>query len=136
VLSCYLQHFRSPDLALVCRDLPTLAAAYSRALSFWYAQSALLRPVSYELHYEQLTSDFSAELHQLSAFLELPWDEAMLAPGAHARAKGFISTPSYAQVVAPVSSRSVGRWKHYEHHFGEALGSLRPWIERWGYSLE
>jgi hypothetical protein len=60
----------------------------------------------------------------------------MLAPGDHARAKGFISTPSYAQVLEPVGNRSVGRWKHYERHFGsEVLALLMPWIERWGYSL-
>jgi len=29
----------------------------------------------------------------------------------------------------------VGRWKHYERHFGAALTELMPWIERWGYSL-
>jgi hypothetical protein len=59
----------------------------------------------------------------------------MLAPGEHARAKGFINTPSYAQVILPVSNRSVGRWKHYEQHFTEASAILKPWIERWGYSL-
>ena len=95
----------------------------------------MLRPASYELRYEQLTADFPAEVRKLSAFLELPWDEAMLAPWAHARAKGFISTPSYAQVVEPVSNRAVGRWKHYEAHFGgEVRSLLTPWIERWGYS--
>jgi hypothetical protein len=58
----------------------------------------------------------------------------MLAPGVYARAKGFISTPSYAQVLEPVNAGSVGRWKHYERHFtGEVLALLTPWIERWGY---
>jgi len=135
LLSCFLQHFRSPGLAIVCRDLTTLAEAYSRAFGFWYSQSALLRPASYELRYEQLTADFETEVHKLSAFLQLPWNEAMLAPGTHARAKGFISTPSYAQVIEPVSTRSVGRWKHYERYFGEALPILMPWMERWGYSV-
>jgi hypothetical protein len=45
----------------------------------------------------------------------------------------FISTPSYAQVTEPVSSRSVGRWTHYRRHFAEALAILAPWLERWGY---
>jgi hypothetical protein len=134
VLSCFLQHFRS-DLALLCRDLNTLAQSYARAFGFWYAQWPLLRPCSYELQYEPFIADFEAEVRKLSGFLELPWDEAMLAPGEHARAKGFISTPSYAQVIEPVSNRSVGRWKHYEAHFREALPFLQPWIERWGYSL-
>jgi tetratricopeptide (TPR) repeat protein len=134
VLSCFLQHFRS-DLALLCRDLNTLARAYSRAFDFWYSQWALLRPFSYELRYEQLATDFATEVRKLNMFLELPWHEAMLAPGEHARAKGFISTPSYSQVIEPVNNRSVGRWKHYERHFSEVLPILMPWLERWGYAL-
>jgi hypothetical protein len=134
LLSCFLQHFRPPELALACRDLSTLAKTYSRAFGFWYSQLPLLRPLSYELRYEQFTADFAAEVRQLSAFLQLPWNEAMRAPGEHARGRGFNSTPSYAQVLAPVNSRSVGRWKHYERHFGAALTDLLPWIERWGYS--
>jgi tetratricopeptide (TPR) repeat protein len=133
LLSCYLQHFRSPGLAIVCRDLTTLATAYSRAFGFWYSQALLLRPHSYELLYERLAADLPAEVRKLSAFLDLPWHDAMLAPGNHARAKGFINTPSYAQVTQPVSSRSVGRWRHYEQHFAEVSTILEPWMARWGY---
>ena len=135
LLSCFMQHFHSPGLALACRDLGTLAKVYSRTFGFWYSQSHLLGLPSYELRYEQLTAQFATEVRKLSEFLQLQWNEAMLNPGAHAHAKGFISTPSYAQVLAPVNSRSVGRWKHYERYFGEALTELMPWIERWGYSL-
>jgi tetratricopeptide (TPR) repeat protein len=135
VLSCFLQHFPS-DLALLGRDLPALARSYSRAFGFWDSQWSLLRPETHELKYEHLIANCATELDRLCAFLQLPRHEAMLAPGEHARAKGFISTPSYAQVLEPVSNRSVGRWKHYERHFGsEVLAPLTPWIERWGYSL-
>ena len=133
VLSCFLQHFPS-DLALLGRDLTALARSYSRAFGFWDSQWSLLRPTTHELKYEQLAADFAAEVDRLCAFLQLPRHEAMLAPGEHARAKGFISTPSYAQVLEPVSNRSVGRWKNYERHFSsEVLALLMPWIERWGY---
>jgi len=135
LLSCHLQDFRAPELALICRDLPTLAAAYARVFEFWYAQWPLLRPHSYELHYEQLTVDFATEVRKLATFLQLPWDEAMLQPGEHARGKGFISTPSYTQVLEPVHRKSVGRWKNYERHFDAVLPVLMPWLERWGYSL-
>jgi tetratricopeptide (TPR) repeat protein len=132
VLSCFLQHFRS-DLALLCRDLPTLAGSYARAFEFWYSQRELLTPFAHELRYEQLTADFETQVRKLARFLELPWDDAMLAPGEHARAKGFISTPSYAQVLAPVNNSAVGRWQHYRQHFNNVLPLLLPWIERWGY---
>jgi hypothetical protein len=135
LLSCFMQNFRSAALALLCRDLATLANAYSRAFGFWYSQSSLLRPLTYELHYEQLTADFTAEVRKLATFLQLPWHDAMLAPAEHARAKGFIGTPSYSQVIEPVNSRSVGRWKRYERHFTRVLPVLMPWIDRWGYGL-
>ncbi len=135
LLSCFLQHFRSPRLAVLCRDMATLASAYSSAFGFWYSQWPLLRPQSYELQYERLATDFPTEIRKLCDFLQLPWHDAMLAPGEHARAKGFIMTPSYAQVTRPVNNRSVGRWKHYEQHFTEVSPILKPWIERWGYTL-
>jgi tetratricopeptide (TPR) repeat protein len=135
VISCFLQHFSS-DLALLGRDVTALARSYSRAFSFWDSQMSVLRPATYELKYERLAADVATEVDRLCAFLHLPRHEAMLSPGEHARAKGFISTPSYAQVLEPVDSRSVGRWKHYRRHFGSReLALLAPWIERWGYSL-
>jgi len=133
LLSCFMQHFRAPNLALMCRDLPTLAAGYRGVFDFWYAQWPLLRPRSYELKYESFVANFDTEVRRLSEFLQLPWNAAMLAPAEHARRKGFISTPSYVQVVQPVSSKSVGRWKSYERHFADVLPLLRPDLERWGY---
>jgi hypothetical protein len=137
VLSFFLQHFPS-DLALLGRDLTAVARSYSRAFAFWDSQCTLLRlrPTAHELKYEQLATNLASEVDALCAFLHLPLHEAMLTPAEHARSRGFISTPSYAQVIEPVSSRSVGRWKHYESHFGaEGLTLLTPWIQRWGYSL-
>lgn len=133
LLSCFFQDFRAPGLARVCRDLPTLASAYARSFAFWYSQAALLQPKTHEVLYEQLTADFANRVNALCAFLELPWDPAMLAPGEHARNK-LISTPSYAEVLNPVSTRAVGRWKHYAGYFDETLATLEPWLRRWGYS--
>jgi tetratricopeptide (TPR) repeat protein len=136
LLSCFLQHFNSPGLALMCRDLPTLAAAYSRVFSFWYSQWPLLRPASFELQYERLTAGFESEMRALVDFLQLRWDPAVLQPDQHARDKGYISTPSYAQVVRPVSTRSIGRWQQYRRYFEPILPELMPWLERWQYATD
>ena len=135
MMSCYMQHFRAPEFALVCRTLDTLAANYRRAFDFWYAHAGLLRPAVFELRYERFVADFERQLRELSAFLELRWDDAMLAVAGHAQRRGYISTPSYAQVVEPVNARAVGRWKAYEPHFAGALATLRPYLERWGYEI-
>ena len=134
LLSCFLQNFRAPELALLCRDLPTLANAYMQSFGYWYSQWRLLQPHSYELYYERLTHEFEPEVRKLAEFLQLPWNEAMLDPGKSARAKGFVSTPSYAQVLEPINSRSVGRWRHYAPQFSSVLPTLMPWLERWGYA--
>ena len=134
LLSCYFQHFRAPDLVLMCRDLPTLAGNYAAAFDFWYSQAALLQPRKFELRYETLVADFDNQVRRLSEFLHLPWDPAMLEPAAHASAKSFISTPSYSQVVQPVSGKAVGRWEKYEAHFQSSLPTLAPLLRKWNYS--
>lgn len=133
LLSCYGQAFRAPDFALVCADLPTLTQAYVRAFDFWYREQAILQAAVHEVRYETLVRDFETAVRALSDFLALPWDERLLSPAAHARAKGFISTPSYSQVVQPVNARSVGRWQAYRAHFAPLLAPLTPYLARWGY---
>ena len=133
LLSCFMQNFRAPELALLCRDLPALAAAYDCAFGYWCSQWPILRPSTHELRYETLTSEFHGEVARLSDFLQLQLHETMLSPAEHARSKGFVSTPSYAQILEPVSTRSVGRWRHYERYFEPVLPTLAPWLARWGY---
>jgi tetratricopeptide (TPR) repeat protein len=133
ILSCFMQHFRAPEFAWMCRDLPTLALGWRRAFDFWYQQQALLGPAVHEIRYETFVADFAPQVRALSEFLELPWNDAMLAPAEHARSKGFISTPSYSQVIQPVHGRSVGRWKRYEARFADVIPQIEPYLKRWGY---
>jgi tetratricopeptide (TPR) repeat protein len=133
LLSCYMQHFRAPEFALLCADLESLARGHARAFEFWYAHERLLAPAAREVRYETFVADFERETRAIAEFLELPWDEAMLAPGRRAQEKGYISTPSYSQVVQPVNSRSVGRWRGYRRHLDRVAPIVQPCIDRWGY---
>jgi tetratricopeptide (TPR) repeat protein len=134
ILSCYMQHFRAFQFTRLCRDLPTLALGYRRAFDFWFRESAILRPAFREVRYESFVADFESQVRSVAEFLGLESTDAMLQPGEHARRKGFISTPSYSQVVQPVNTRSIGRWKAYERHFAPVLPEVAPYLERWGYS--
>ena len=133
ILSCYMQHFRAPEFALICRDLSSLGAAYRRAFDFWFRESAIVQPRCLEVRYETFVAEFAPQVRSVAEFLGLEWTDAMLQPAEHARRKGFISTPSYSQVVKPVNTRAVGRWKSYEKYFGEVLPIVRPYLDRWGY---
>jgi Flp pilus assembly protein TadD len=133
LLSCFMQHFRAPEFALLCQRLPMLASGYRKAFDFWYQEQALLQAQVLELRYETFVADFSTEVRATIDFIGLPWDERVLAPGRRAAEKRYISTPSYSQVVQPITSKAVGRWRNYQSHFAEVLPMLQPLLERWGY---
>jgi tetratricopeptide (TPR) repeat protein len=134
VLSCFMQHFRAPHFVLLCSDLQTLADGYQRSLDFWYQQSAMLSPNVLEVRYESFVADFERGVREIAEFLRLPWHDGMLAPAEHARAKGYISTPSYSQVVQPVNQKAVGRWRAYEARLAPIIPQLRTYLQRWDYS--
>ena len=125
-----MQHFRSPDFALLCGTLGTLATGYLRTMDYWYQQLALLGAATHEVRYETFVAQIEPEMRRTCEFLQLPWDDRVLAPAANAQAKGYISTPSYAQVVQPVSQKAVGKWRPYQAHFTEVVAMLRPYFER------
>lgn len=133
ILSCFMQHFRTPDFAFLCSDLQSLAVGYSRSFDFWYRQKELLKPKSLELRYETFAGDFANETRAVLEFLALPWNDAVLRPQETARDKRFISTPSYSQVIEPVSNKSVGRWHSYERGLSPVLPIIEPYLRRWGY---
>jgi Flp pilus assembly protein TadD len=133
IVSCYAQHFRAPEFALLCKDPLTLARGFRRCFDFWYAQAGLLNPPAMEIRYEDLVADFDTSMHKLADFLAAPWDDAMLRPAEHARAKGYISTPSYSQVVEPVHARAVGRWLVHREALAPTIEVLRPYLARWNY---
>ncbi len=133
LLSCYMQHFRAPDFAMLCADIRSLTVGYRKTFDFWYENIAILQSRVLEVRYEQFVADFPAEVRRIAEFLGLPWDAAMLQPGDRALAKGFISTPSYSQVTRPVNTRAVGRWQAYRPYLEPALPVLEPYFTRWGY---
>jgi hypothetical protein len=47
--------------------------------------------------------------------------------------KRNINTPSARQVVEPIYTRSVARWRRYETEFAPVLPRLAGWAERLGY---
>lgn len=133
ILSCYMQHFRAPDFAMLCSEMPSLTIGYRKTFDFWYENVEMLKPHVLEVHYERLVSNFGPEVRRIADFLRLPWNPVLLKPGDRAQAKGYISTPSYSQVVQPVNTKAVGRWQAYRNYLQPAYPVVEPYINRWGY---
>ena len=133
VFSNYLQHFNAPAYIALCSALPRLAAGYAAAMRFWLEQVEILRPHVFEWRYEDAVRDFDNHVERLGKFLELSDTAPLRQFSEHAKRKGYIGTPSYAQVVQPVYASSIGRWQRYREYFEPVLPVLAPAMRHWGY---
>ncbi|HEX7129947.1 MAG TPA: sulfotransferase [Rhodanobacteraceae bacterium] len=133
VLSNYMQHFNAPAYVALCSTLPRLATGYAAAMRFWHAHVDLLKPQVFEWKYEDAVHDFEGNVRGLGAFLEIEDVKPLHDFSEHARRKGYIGTPSYAQVVQPVYSGSIGRWQRYREYFEPVLPVLEPAMRHWNY---
>lgn len=132
--SCYMQSFRSPTFMAMCASLPRLARGYADAFAQCCGHIEVFQPRVLEWRYETVVKDFAGSVARLGQFLDVADPSPFAHFAAHAQDKRFIATPSYAQVTEPVNTRSIGRWKDYREHFESVLPTLRPWIDRFGYS--
>lgn len=136
LLSCYMQNFRSPAFMVLCSSLERLAKSYVNAMRFWIHHQALLQPDLLILKYEETVADFPAQVQRIGGFLGIAQPEFLAGFSQHAARKGYISTPSYSQVVEPVNRRAVDRWHAYAPWLAGALPILQPVATHWGYDLE
>lgn len=136
LLSCFLTNFRTNNAMSSFLDLRDAASLYDLTFSHWERTLALFDLPVRTVVYERLVEDTARELRPLFDWLGLAWPEEGLDHREAARARGMVSTASYAQVVEPVYQRSAGRWKRYERHLAPIFDTIRPWVDRFGYSLD
>lgn len=134
VLSCCMQGFALNDATACFLDLGDAAAAYDAIMTMWLRSRELLPLNVHTLVYERLVAAPEEELRPLVDFLGLDWEAQLLDHRATARRRGAIGTPSYDQVVEPLSKAASGRWRRYEKQLEPVLPILLPWAEHFGYS--
>lgn len=133
ILSCYMQNFRSTVLATACANLERLATAYVTAMAHWLHHVEVFQPAVLVSRYEDLVADLPAQSERIAAFLGLEDAAPLQQFAAHARGKAYIGTPSYDQVIQPVSTRAVDRWTRYQAQLDAVLPILAPMLRHWGY---
>ncbi len=136
ILSCYMQSFRAPAFQILCSTLQRLARGYVSTMQLWFDHIELLHPQVLEIRYEDLLDDPLKHTRLLGDFLGLQDVSPLLRFDEHARAKGYISTPSYTQVVKPLNNKAVDRWQRYHEQLDPLLPILKPIMDHWGYHPE
>jgi Flp pilus assembly protein TadD len=133
VLSCYMQNFKVTEAMASFLDLTNASRTYDRIFTYWERCRATFPIQVHTLRYETMVLDPEAEMRPLLDFLGLPWDASILNHQQTAAGRGYIRTPSYAQVTEGLYARALGRWERYRHYMREVLPILAPWVERLGY---
>jgi len=136
LLSCYVTNFRMNDGMASFVSLETGAELYDLSFGYFERVQSLMPTPTHTVMYEKVVADQDRELRALFDFLELDWHDAVLDHQTTALGRGRIKTASYAQVVEPIYQRSAGRWQHFRKHLEPIFPVVRPWVEKFGYSLD
>ena len=92
-------------------DLEVIGQLY-QSFEHWVRKFADTYPNAIRLQsYEQLAQNSQAEVKDLLAFCNLPWEAQCLQVENNTLP---VSTASKVQVREPINTRSIGRWKRYE----------------------
>lgn len=134
VLSCFMQAFALNNAMACFLDIRDSADYYDAILSFWMRARGTFGLKVHTVVYEDLIADPEKSIRPVTDFLGLEWREELLDHRATARARGAISTPSFDQVVQPLTDKASGRWRRYRSQLEPVLPVLLPWAERLGYA--
>ena len=133
VLSCFMQDFELNDAMANFLDLDDAAHLYDDVMHLWTQYTSIFSINYHEIKYENLVKNFEPTVKSILNFLKLSWNTSMLEYSKTATKRENIATPSYAQVIKPIYSYAIGRWKRYEKQTTNIYPILEKWIKKFNY---
>lgn len=130
-LSCFMQDFDRGTPHFYSLDWT--AEHFDLTMDLWLHYKEALPGLRHlQVRYEDLCGAPEKWARATLEFLGEPWNDAVMKyfEPAHRR---YVTTPSYADVMQPVYSRSIGRWRNYEAQFTPLLNHLQRYIDAFGY---
>jgi hypothetical protein len=119
-VSCWITDFGKVPWANDLQHIATRFQQYRRLMDHW---KRVLPVPLHEAVYEELVADPQRVAQRLLAACGLEWNPACL---EFHRTQRTVRTASRIQVRQPITTRSVGRWKHYENALAELFEALAP----------
>ena len=117
--ACYRQLFSEGTFfSYDLKDLASYYNGYKKLSDYWQAHYA---DKVFDLAYEKLVQEPEAQIRQLLAFCQLPFDAACLSP--HQTQRDVHSTASAAQVRQPIRG-DTARSPHYRDFLGPLIQAL------------
>jgi tetratricopeptide (TPR) repeat protein len=123
-VSCWMTNFRHIRWAADPEHIAARFREYRRVMDFW---RKVLPVETFVVDYEETVADFEGVARRLIAWCGLEWEDACL---AFHKTDRPVRTASVTQVRQPIYTRSVARWRHYEHDLAALFRELEPAGER------
>jgi tetratricopeptide (TPR) repeat protein len=132
VLSCFMQHLPINPISATYLTLADTVNEYASVMGFWLAIKEKMAAPWLEVRYEDMVADLDTVARRTLEFLDMPWDERVLAFNQHAKGK-IVRSPTYADVGKPIYKTSQGRWRNYQKYLEPHLAQLEPFVKAFGY---
>ena len=99
-------------------EMATHHARYLRLMNIWHQR---FPNRIFDISYEETARNLEPNARALIDYLGLPWEEACLSFHQQSSA---VSTASAVQVREPAHTRSIDRWKRYQHQLQPMIDTL------------
>jgi hypothetical protein len=135
VFSGFQQKFGMNAAMFQLLKLETATALYDQVMNIVAGVGDAEVFAMHFVRYEKVIENFKDEVGDLIGFLGLEWEDALSDYHVTAKSRDII-TPSALQVIQPLYTSSIGKWRHYEKWIGDKFQPLDKWVTKWGYPKE
>ena len=132
IISCYFSSFKTNEAMINFLNWKDTINFYNDVFDLYEFYQSELNLNIYTIKYEDVVYDFKNQIEKLLKFLDLKYEKNQEEFYITAQKRTKISTPSYNQVINPLYTSSIGRWKNYKN-INSAENDLKKWIKKFNY---
>ena len=131
ILSCFLTDFQVNEAMTHFLKIEDSINLYLEVFELWDQYRINLNLKFQTIKYEDIILNFDETIKKLIKFLNINWEENLKNFQLTAIQRSKINTPSYNQVIKPLNSESIDRWKKYDEiKFSQKLNN---WVKYFNY---
>ena len=132
VTSCFFSSFKINDAMLNFLSWSSTIQFYNKVFDLFEFYSNEMNLSFITIKYEDLIINFKNNVQKMTKYIGLEYESDMENFFITAKNRSRISTPSYSQVINPLYTTSINRWKNYPNK-QETQKKLNKWIKKFNY---
>jgi len=132
IISGVLTAFKMNDGMVNFENIQTTSFFYNECFELLFKYFNYYEINYHEVRYENVITNFEDEINKLLNFLNLKFEESIYNFHKTAMQRQKINTPSYDQVVQPIYSSSINRYKNFDEIKNIKI-DIKYWINQFSY---